>query len=168
MQGTIALAEAPAVPGAARQQLPLNIALTVKKIVRAHGEDRRIDASRAEPGDVLEYRAVYENVGNATLKELSAILPLPEHTTLVVDSPDPINPEASNRSAKDRYSPLSLHPSKGKAAAVNHYGALRWRVAKLAPKESFSVSARVVVDSVTAKDLPNVPLNVQAGPSILQ
>ena len=168
---------------AKEQDSPLSIGLSVKKIVRVKNEERKVDASRAEPGDILEYRAVYKNIGEATLNALSAILPLPEHTTLVGDSAYPANPEASTRSAKEKFAriPVGDNASKNAArsdfsstdgsrgiASLDRYGALRWEISQLAPGESFAVGARVRVNSFISNDTSNAPPTVQAGTSILQ
>jgi uncharacterized repeat protein (TIGR01451 family) len=156
------------------QPSPLDITLTVKKIVRVHGEDRRLDASHAEPGDVLEYRAEYKNIGETPLSTLSATLPLPEHTELVIGSVYPAGAEVSRRSAKEKFSLLPVTEEGGRgsrkdgASSGAQYGALRWNIEKLAPGKIVAVGARVRVENVVSERTPAVPLNVQTGSSILQ
>jgi uncharacterized repeat protein (TIGR01451 family) len=153
---------------------PLDITLTVKKIVRVHGQERRLDASHAEPGDILEYRAEYKNIGAAPLSALSATLPLPEHTVLVAGSAYPAGAEASTRSAKNRFAPLSSRESDEQAvgndrdSSAAKYAVLRWSIEKLTPGKVAAVGARVRVDNAVSKNAPAVPSTVQAGSSILQ
>lgn len=164
---------------AERQDSPLSIQLSVKKIVHIKNEERKVDASRAEPGDILEYRAVYKNIGRSGLNALSAILPLPEHTTLVGGSPYPGNPEVSTRSAKEKFLPLPISDSTSKASSeavsskdgspgFGRYGALRWEISQLAPGESFTVGARVRVNKFISNDTSKASSAVQSGASILQ
>jgi uncharacterized repeat protein (TIGR01451 family) len=160
---------------AKRLQSPLDITLSVKKIVYVRGEERRLDATHAQPGDTLEYRAEYKNTGATTLSALSATLPLPEHTIFVTGSAYPAGAEASTRSAKDTFVPLSSKENtdekaaaKSGAASDNMYGTLRWTIEKLTPGQIAAVGVRVRVDSMASKKIPDTPLTVQAGPLILQ
>jgi uncharacterized repeat protein (TIGR01451 family) len=173
-------ASAPAPASESASQAPLGITLTVKKIVVLGGEERQLDASHAEPGDILEYRAAYKNSGNTELNELSVTLPLPEHTRFISDSAFPVGYKISTRLAKEIFMPPDAKENTEKTAgksgvgnnmmpgAGNPYGALRWTIEKLAPGQTVVVGVRVRVDGVAPGDTPRAPLIGQATPSILQ
>jgi uncharacterized repeat protein (TIGR01451 family) len=167
-------------PSPSPSQAPLGITLTVQKIVMLHGEERRVDATHAEPGDILEYRAAYKNAGKTELSELSATLPLPEHTRFISDSAYPVGYKVSTRSARDVFILPEAKENTGKTAEKssvennrmpstdNPYGALRWTIEKLAPGQTVVIGARVRVDGVVSGDTPKAPPTDPATPSILQ
>lgn len=159
----------------AKRQGPLDITLTVTKIVRFDGGERRLEASNANPGDILEYRTEYKNIGTSTLSALTATLPLPVHTTFVLDSAYPAAPEVATRSDKDKFLPMPIKGiSKDKEglksgeSPTSAYGVLRWRIVKLDPGKTIAVGARVRVDGIISEHTPTVPLTVQTGSSISQ
>jgi uncharacterized repeat protein (TIGR01451 family) len=170
----------PASASVSVSQTPLGITLTVKKIVVLRGEEQQLDAAHAEPGDILEYRAAYKNFGNAELRELSATLPLPEHTKFISGSAYPVSYKVSTRLARDVFtqpeSKENIKKTTGKSGIENKlapdtnnpYGALRWTIEKLAPGQTVVVGARVRVDGVVSVDTPQAPLTGQATSSILQ
>ncbi|HEY4072354.1 MAG TPA: hypothetical protein VGM52_04545 [Herbaspirillum sp.] len=134
---------------------PLTVVLSVKKIIVKDKKEVRIDADNAAPGDVLEYRADYKNVGTVALSKAVVTLPMPMHTTLVEGSSQPAGATASNRNAITMFtSPLLLPQAPGDAI-----GALRWTVAKLAPGQTATVSARVRVDALQAAEAPATPVS---------
>ncbi|MDB5775327.1 MAG: hypothetical protein JWP38_1460 [Herbaspirillum sp.] len=128
----------------AERNSPLEVTLTVQKIVMKDGEERRIDATDAAPGDVLEYRTEYKNVGKTALTKVTAVLPLPEHTSFIRGSAHPSDVEASTRADQNRFTPA---PGADAAdAPADSYAALRWSIERLAPGQQASVGARVRVD----------------------
>jgi uncharacterized repeat protein (TIGR01451 family) len=134
---------------------PLTVVLSVKKIVIKDKKEVRIDADNAAPGDVLEYRADYKNVGTVALSKAVVTLPVPMHTTFIEGSSQPAGATASNRNAITVFmSPPLLQQAPGDAI-----GALRWTVAKLAPGQTATVSARVRVDALQAAETPTPPVS---------
>jgi uncharacterized repeat protein (TIGR01451 family) len=136
----------PVTPLAAKQASPLSVELTVKKIILKDEKELRADAANAAPGDVLEYRAEYKNIGAVTLSKALLTLPLPDHTTYIDGSAYPAGMTASNRNAiADFKSPPLLQQAPGDAI-----GALRWATNKLTPGQTVTVSMRVRVNAADA------------------
>ncbi|RXZ33850.1 DUF11 domain-containing protein [Oxalobacteraceae bacterium CAVE-383] len=147
LQGISAVAAAaPAAPAAApvakAGKSPLTVQLSVKKVVIENDKEVLADAANAAPGDVLEYRAEYKNIGQAALGKIALTLPLPAHTSYVDGSALPASMTASNRSAIADFKSPPLLPQ----TEDDGIGALRWSVGKLAPGQSAVVSARVRID----------------------
>ncbi|HEY4319325.1 MAG TPA: hypothetical protein VGN04_17130 [Herbaspirillum sp.] len=145
-QGISAIAAAPvAAPLAETAKSPLTVQLSVKKVVVEDDKEVLVDAANAAPGDILEYRAEYKNVGQAAIGKIALTLPLPLHTSYIDGTAQPAAMTASNRSAiADFKSPPLLPQTENDAI-----GALRWAVAKLAPGRNAVVSARVRIDLPT-------------------
>lgn len=165
------------VGAAPKKNAPLDIALTVQKIVLRDGKEQRIDAGNAVPGDVLEYRAEYKNVGMTALTKVLATLPLPEHTTLVIGSAYPGEVAISTKDSKDVFVPLVQNTQKTKKvtpenktaeASADAPNALRWAIEKLAPGQMAVVGMRVRVNGSASSELQISPSVVQVKPSISQ
>jgi uncharacterized repeat protein (TIGR01451 family) len=124
---------------------PLTVQLSVKKVIVKDDKEVLVDAANAAPGDILEYRAEYKNVGRAAIGKAALTLPLPQHTSYVRGSALPASMTASNRSAITDFKSLPLLPQ----TEDDGVGALRWSVAKLAPGQNAIVSARVRIDLPT-------------------
>jgi uncharacterized repeat protein (TIGR01451 family) len=147
-QGVLAIAAttpaaAPLAEAAAKS--PLTVQLSVKKIVIKDDKEVLIDAANAAPGDILEYRAEYNNIGSTAINKAALTLPLPLHTTYIDGSALPVAVTASNRSAIADFKSPPLLPQTPDDAI----GALRWAVADLAPGKSAVVKARVRIDVPT-------------------
>lgn len=165
------------VGAAPKKNTPLDIALTVQKIVLNDGKEQRIDAGNAVPGDVLEYRAEYKNIGMTALTKVLATLPLPEHTTLIMGSAYPGDVAISTKGSKDVFVPLAqktqktqknIPENKTAVASEDGYSALRWAIEKLAPGQMAVVGMRVRVNGPASSKSPISPSVVQVKPSISQ
>ncbi|HWZ48851.1 MAG TPA: hypothetical protein VNX00_11620 [Herbaspirillum sp.] len=155
-----AIATASAAPlTAAAPDSPLTVVLTVKKIIIKDDKEQRVDASDAAPGDVLEYRAEYKNVGATALNKAAITLPMPMHTTFIEGSAQPAGVTASNRSAITVFMSPALLPQ----TPDDSIGALRWNVIKLMPGQTAAVSARVRIDEMTLAAQPASAANDQGG-----
>jgi uncharacterized repeat protein (TIGR01451 family) len=138
-----------------RQASPLKITLSVQKIVVNNDKEQGIDATDAEPGDVLEYRAEYKNVGKTVLRDALLTLPLPEHTRFVAGSARPAAMTVATRAQPGVFkAPAAL--SAAADASAHRYSALRWAVGKFAPGQTVTVGARVRVEP-SAPATPSTP-----------
>lgn len=148
---TLAAAQAPA---EAPRRDPLEILLTVHRITTdAAGKEVATQTREVRPGDLVEYRAVYTNKGEARIEGLVATLPIPvglayqprsaspagaiAATSDGVFAAEPLMRKARDASGKDKLEPVPYA----------EYRALRWQVDALEPGSSISVAARAVVPS---------------------
>lgn len=121
----------------------------------AEGKEVRLAADKASPGDVLEYQTVYQNNGKATVKLLTATLPLPIGVGYVAGSAKPINAQASVDGKVFSDMPLKtmVKSADGKVeerlVPYSDYRALRWNLGALAATEKMTVSARTQIISVS-------------------
>lgn len=75
MQAISAIAAAPAAaPVTEAAKSPLTVQLSVKKVTLKNDKEVLIDAANAAPGDILEYRAEYKNVGAAAISKVALTL----------------------------------------------------------------------------------------------
>ncbi|HVC16306.1 MAG TPA: hypothetical protein VNE18_03305 [Rhodanobacter sp.] len=143
--------------------------LQVQQVVSEQGHERLQPAAAARPGDLLQYRAVYRNSGDAAAGRLLARVPVPAGTTLVANSIQPAGAEASTDGT--HFAPLPLMRSvagkNGKPhrepVPVADIRAVRWNLGTLAPGQSASVELRVRIN------LPQTPTPAkpQGGSAIL-
>ena len=119
--------------------------LTKKEVLTA--------ANKVAPGDLLEYKARYQNNGNALLKRVTATLPLPIGMTYIAGSAKPANALASTDGSSYETIPLKrmVKQPNGKLEEqlipLSQYRSLRWNLNELAGKSKVEVSARVKVDN---------------------
>lgn len=146
-----------AAPKADKQ--PVAITLTLKKIVvDAKGKETQQDAPKINPGDLLEYRAVYRNRSKQPISGLNASLPVPVGFEYVANTAKPLGALASVDNVK--YEPVPLKRMvKDKAGASQQvdvplieYRSLRWAVNTLEAGKKTEVSARMRVI-----DIPKSP-----------
>lgn len=120
----------------------------------ANGKPTLEDASRARPGDVLEYHATYSNTGTKPARDLLATLPVPPNSLEYL--PKTAFPEGVLASADGKtFAPaplvrmVTLPDGKRvmREVPVSEYRYLRWRLGELAPGKSVMVGARMRVVS---------------------
>jgi uncharacterized repeat protein (TIGR01451 family) len=143
--------------GAAAPRGPIEIDLTAFKVVRdANGKEQFVDAKRARPGDVIEYRAVYANTSSKGVKNLQANLPIPKETALLLDSVTPQSALASSDGKSFAPPPLlravKLPDGKTQMRPIpaGSYRMLRWTVGSLAAGDNVTVRARVRLNDSTS------------------
>jgi uncharacterized repeat protein (TIGR01451 family) len=151
----IASAQAAADPAPAE---PLQITLTLQRIsVDAQGNETLSVAEAVKPGDLLEYRAVYQNRSTQPLGHVAATLPVPAGMVYQARSADPSPAEASTGNGQFGAEPLTRTVKDADAdgrdkvepVPYREYRALRWHIETLAPGQSVSVAARVRVEAAT-------------------
>lgn len=127
---------------------PVKVNLQAFKVVVANGKETLVESKTAKPGEVLEYRATYNNVGKKNVANLMATLPVPKGMEYVALSGRPASPEASVDGKLFAPVPLMRKRADGKGdepVPVADYRALRWKAVELQAGKSFEVSARMRV-----------------------
>lgn len=129
--------------------------LTVHRVVaQANGEEALQPARLIQPGDVLQYLAVFRNPGPTALGRLQASLPIPAGTELLTGSAVPRGAMASLDGKVYQALPLmrKIQRADGQWADVAvppaEIRSLRWPEQTLAAGASFSATARVRVSTV--------------------
>jgi uncharacterized repeat protein (TIGR01451 family) len=132
---------------------PLTATLEAHKVVLAdNGKEQLVAASKAKPGDVLEYRATYRNISAKPLRAVMATLPVPSRgVEYLPNSAAPAGVEASINGAQFAPAPLKrlVTTPDGKPqqqlVPASEYRFLRWPLGDLPAGASKTVSARVRV-----------------------
>src|SRR5262245_59587393 len=71
------------------------VELTANRVTKSQGKEVLTPADKAQPGETLEYRALYRNDGAGDAKGLMATLPIPRGTAYVAGTAQPGRVEAS-------------------------------------------------------------------------
>lgn len=103
---------------------PLEVTVSTKKVFIKGSKEEKIEAVRADIGDVIEYSLSYKNVSTDIARDVKAALPIPDGYTYIQGS---ALPSLSNA-------------SKG--------GYLVWNIGQIKPKSSVSVSAKMRLSRV--------------------
>lgn len=142
--GVLAFSAAHAAPATE----PVKVNLQAFKVVSANGKESLVESKTAKPGEVLEYRATYNNVSKKNVANLLATLPVPKGMEYVAQSGRPASPEASLDGKVFAPVPLMRKRADGKGdepVPVADYRALRWKALDLPAGKTFEVSARMRV-----------------------
>jgi len=147
---TVAWASTPAAL-AAHAAAPLEVKLTASKVVtEANGVERLLPADTVRPGDIVEYRAEYQNRGTDPARNVRATLPIPAGGLEYL--PDGARPRAVRASLDGkRFDAIPLRRlvtlANGKQElrpiAQSEYRFLRWDLGVIAPGKSATVSSRM-------------------------
>ena len=132
---------------------PLSATLEARKVlVTTDGRERFESADTAQPNDVLEYRAVYANRSQKTLRGVAATLPIPEGFEYVVNTAG-LNALASLDGKT--YAPVPLTrvvKARGgdevRLVPVSEYRYLRWKLGDLPAGASRTLTARMRMANV--------------------
>lgn len=129
--------------------------LTVQRIApQPGGVETQETAAAAQPGEVLEYIAVFHNNGAGVAHGLSATLPLPRGTEFVAGSQHPAAAQASLDGTTFEALPLKRLVKEADGSSheelvpVREYRFLRWAPADLPGSGDLRVSARVRISGV--------------------
>ena len=112
-----------------------------------------VEATSANPGEVIEYQARYTNTGSVGAQRFAPQLPIPGALIYVSDSSSPDAVLASIDGKNFAPAPLvrRVTGTDGKtrliAVPLREYRALRWQLGTLAPGQSVVVKARARVKS---------------------
>ncbi len=152
----------------AASQEPLVAEMVVHQVVvDKKGRKSLRSASKAKPGDVLEYKVTYRNKSRSKITDVIATLPIPEGTKYIKGSAYPRRVEASldgkefhrvplmrdRRTGKlfGADAPWSVR-TKGKKVPVIDYRVLRWRISSIHPHRY--VVTRAQASMMDATDAP--------------
>lgn len=134
----------------------LDIALTAHQvIVSPAGKESLTSGVAAQPGDVIQYTAVYSNTGGQALRNLAPTLPIPVGMEFIAGSASPKPAFASVDGKKFEPYPirrtLKLADGREIVAEVpaSEYRALRWTASDLSPSAAVTTIARVRVAATT-------------------
>lgn len=165
MAQTAAQAPAPAAKPASEKVV--TVVLTQSKVTKApDGSEKLVDAPTVEPGDVIEYKAVYTNKTGQAVNGLQADLPIPEGLEYLPRSAKPAGTlvKAAVKGGQYGAEPLMRALPSGKLEPIpyNEYRALRWSLGQLPADGVVAVTARARVETGAPK------LPVSASPAAPQ
>ena len=141
---------------ASAQQAQVSSTLQVERVVLVDAKPVLKPVTAGQPGDVLEYRASYDNHGDKPANGFVAELPIPAGTTYVAHSAQPANALASTDGVHFAAMPLMRMVKMANGTTgpqpvpLADYRALRWSLGNLLPGKQVQVQARVQVDPVAA------------------
>lgn len=101
------------------QKKPLQVSVSTKKVFLRGTKEEKIEAVRADVGDIIEYTLTYKNTSYAPVKSVRAALPIPDGYSYVQGSAQPNLDSAPNN------------------------GYLVWTLGSLQPQSSVAVSAKL-------------------------
>lgn len=119
--------------------------------VGADGKEVLVDAAQIKPGEKMEYAITYTNNTKDAAKGLQATLPIPVGTQYLPSTAKPVLVLASLDGKTFALPPLKRKVVKDGVTTevevpATEYRALRWRMGDLAPAQSVTASARVLVN----------------------
>lgn len=139
-------------PAFGADQPEVNVSLRVYKINRgAPGKENISPGDFANPGETIEYRAVYKNIGTAAARKLYGTLPIPKEMEYIPGSARPAAVQGSTDGVSYSAMPLKRKVKLSNGATANRevpvaeYRSLRWNLKELAPGTSIAVSARMKI-----------------------
>ena len=140
--------------------------------VGADGKEVLADAAQIKPGEKMEYAITYTNNTKDAAKGLQATLPIPVGTQYLPSTAKPVLVLASLDGKTFALPPLKRKVVKDGVTTevevpASEYRALRWRMGDLAPAQSVTASARVLVNPLLTAPAPAtaVPAAVSASPA---
>jgi uncharacterized repeat protein (TIGR01451 family) len=152
LAATAGVASRPAHAAAAAS--PVAVELSANRVTKSQGKEVLSPADKAQPGETLEYRALYRNEGATEARGLVATLPIPRGTAYVAGTAQPGRVEASLDGRTFAPVPLkrTVKQPDGRtvvqAVPLSEYRALRWALGALPSKQSRTVTARVRIEPV--------------------
>jgi uncharacterized repeat protein (TIGR01451 family) len=140
--------------GLAQAQDGLQVSLTARRVTTDdRGRETFVAADQAKPGEIVEYRAVYHNLGTSAVREVAATLPIPAGTELVRSTARPARMLASVDGVTFAAPPLKRKERLADGREVEReipiaeYRWLRWPLGAIAAGGSQAVRARVRVSN---------------------
>lgn len=133
----------------------VRVSMTAQRVTTdAHGVEHLDQAEQARPGETIEYRALYHNEGDATVRQLLASLPVPAGMEYVPGSAAPAQVLASLDGRT--FAPVPLKrlvrlPNGDEIEQLvpyREYRALRWSLGDLDANGEQVVQARMRVAPV--------------------
>jgi len=120
------------------------------KVTQKDGVEQLDSAETIKPGETLEYRVVYRNVGSKAARDVLATLPIPRQLQFVASSAKPANVMASTDGKIFATPPLrrrvkTTEGTKVVTVPVAEYRYLRWNIGVMAPGATVAVAARATL-----------------------
>jgi uncharacterized repeat protein (TIGR01451 family) len=123
------------------QDNPLEATIEAYIVTNApDGSEQLAPAEVANPGDVIVYRARFENQGEAALDSVRPIVPIPVGLEYVADSVNPAPQEASIDGAT--FQPFPVLDAAGQPVDPASYRSFRWELEKLEFGAPFTAELR--------------------------
>jgi uncharacterized repeat protein (TIGR01451 family) len=137
--------------GVALAEGDVSVSLTANRVTMSQGKEAYTPADEARPGEVIEYRATYNNAGAHAVKDFAATLPVPQGLEYLPRTAQPAKLLASLDGKNYASVPLTRRVKTAdgrfvvREVPVSEYRFLRWSIGTLAAKSQTQVSARVRV-----------------------
>ena len=138
---------------------PISVSLSAFKVVTdKNGQETFVAASKARPGDILEYRALTTNSSTRSVSRVQPTIPIPTGLVFVASSARPANAQASTDGRTFGALPLrrAVRDANGAQKIVlvplSQYRAVRWTIGQLAAGQSVQVSARARLRASAEKE----------------
>ncbi len=135
----------------------VQVRLTAHRILKdAKGAESFQIAEQIKPGESVEYRAVYQNDGDAGVDKLVATLPIPAGTEFIAGTASPAGAQASLDGKTFAPMPLKrkVRLSDGREVErevpTAEYRFLRWSLGSLGSRKEQIVRTRVRVTALSA------------------
>lgn len=125
----------------------LKMELQANKIVKTvKGETSYVAASDAKTGEIVQYRAIYTNLINQPVSDVTVTLPIPVNMTFTGEA-QPSSAQATIDGKNYADIPL-MRRLNGKLVKVpfSEYKALRWNIKWLPARKSADVSLNTIVN----------------------
>jgi len=132
----------------------VKVTLHSARVTTTNSREVLAPADKAKPGEILEYRAVYQNDGKRDVRQLMATLPIPSGVEYLPRTAAPAVVLASLDGKTYAAVPLTRKERTADGREVireipaAEYRFLRWAVGTLPAKQSRTVTARVRVAPV--------------------
>jgi uncharacterized repeat protein (TIGR01451 family) len=136
-------------PFASSQAADVTSKLSANRVEILNGKTVLSSAEQAQPGDTVEYSAIYSNAGTSAAERLQATMPIPAGTVLLAETVKPADAQASTDGVNFAPVPLKRKvqlPSgsfREEPVPLPNYRALRWEVGTIEPGKQAVVSLRV-------------------------
>jgi len=129
----------------------VRVILQAARVTTTNSREVLASAAKAKPGEILEYRAVYQNDGKRDVRQLMATLPIPSGVEYLPRTAAPAVVLASLDGRSFAAVPLTRKERMADGREVireipaSEYRFLRWAVGTLPAKQARTVTARVRV-----------------------
>lgn len=129
---------------------PLATELSLSRIVvRDDGKEAQFPAASVQPGDTVQYTALYRNQGKTTLNQVVASLPVPQGMQLTTSLPDDLQASIDGKTFARLPLMRKVQQADGRwldmPVPLADIRFVRWPARSLAAGEQFNASLRVRV-----------------------
>ncbi len=139
-------------PAFSAGQPDVTVQLSAHRVSKsASGTESISSGDSAKPGEIIEYRATYHNVGTGAARSLLGTLPVPAEMEFIAGSSVPTGAQASTDGSTYSTIPLKRKVKLANGTVANRlvpateYRSLRWNLKELPPGTTVTVSARMKI-----------------------